>query len=78
MMLEPTRHYRGRPPSVGGYERTAPIGPAGVVVTACLHRGQRNTGSPSGGGVGPPTGCPRGTGRAVWGDGEARSTDEAG
>jgi len=29
-------------------------------------------------GQGWPTGSPRGTGRAAWGGGEARSTDEAG
>jgi hypothetical protein len=38
---------------------------------------RRNTGSPSGDRDGS-TGSSRETGRAVWGDGEAHSTDEAG
>ena len=61
---------------MGRYERTVSISPAGVMATACMHKGiRRNTGSPSGDRL---TGNSRETGRAVWGDGEARSTDEAG
>jgi hypothetical protein len=58
------------------YERTVSIGPAGVMATVCMHKGiRRNTGSPSGDRL---TGNSREAGRAVWGDGEARSTNEAG
>ncbi len=39
---------------------------------------RRNTGSPSGDRGRGSTGNSRETGRAVWGGGEARSTDEAG
>jgi hypothetical protein len=45
---------------------------------ACLHRENgRNTGDPTRW-LREPTGCPRGTGRAAWGVGEAHSTVEAG
>jgi hypothetical protein len=58
------------------YERTVSIGPAGVMATVCMHKGiRRNTGSPSGDRL---TGNSREAGWAVWGDGEARSTNEAG
>ena len=50
---------------------------AGVVATACRKEEiERNTGSPAG--ERDSTGNPRGTGRAGWGGGQARSTDEAG
>ena len=39
---------------------------------------QRNTGNPLGGGSWPPTGLPRGIGRADGGGGWARSTVDAG
>jgi hypothetical protein len=56
---------------MGMHERTVPTGPAGVMATACMHMGiRRNTGSPSGD---RSTGNSRETGRAVWGDGEART-----
>ena len=35
--------YRGRPPSMGEYERTRSIDPAGVVATACRQRGPAAT-----------------------------------
>lgn len=55
------------------------IGPAGVLAMACRQMGtSRNTGSPSGDSQSGSTGNSREPGRAVWGDGEARSTDEAG
>jgi len=38
----------GRPPPMEGYERTASIGPAGGLVTTCMHRKAHGTGSPSG------------------------------
>jgi hypothetical protein len=39
---------------------------------------QRNTGNPRPPGCVTPTGNPRGPGRAAWGGGQARTTDEAG
>ena len=39
--------FRGRPPPLGKRARRAPSGSAGVVATACMHRGERrNTGNP--------------------------------
>jgi hypothetical protein len=34
---------RGRPPLMGGYERTASIGPAGVLTATCMHRSALGT-----------------------------------
>ena len=60
------------------YERISSIGPAGVVATACRHSGPGATReAPAVIAVGS-TGNSRETGRAVWGGGEVRSTDEAG
>ena len=53
-------------------ERTSSIEPAGVMAMASTY------GSPSGDRKLGSTGNSREPGRAVWGDGEARSTDEAG
>src|SRR5262245_26319759 len=56
----------------GSRATCAPRGSAGVVATACRHRETvSNTGNPSGGGTCPPTGDPRGSGRAVWGGGRS-------
>ena len=61
------------------YERNSLISPAGVVATACMKEGiRRNTGSPSGDSQSESTGNSREPGRAVWGGGEVRSTNEAG
>ena len=68
----------GRPTSTERYERISSIGPAGVVATACRHRGPGATReAPAVIAVGS-TGNSREPGRAVWGDGEARTTEEAG
>ena len=46
---EPTRPISWKAEAGGGYERIGPTRPAGVVTTACMHKGtRRNTGSPSG------------------------------
>ena len=64
---------------MGEYERISHISPAGVVATACMKTWtRRNTGSPSGDSQSGSTGNSREPGRAVWGGGEAFSTDEAG
>jgi hypothetical protein len=79
----------GRPPPLGmkgtQLEQAVPRAirtqrATGVMTTACLHMEiQRNTGKPQVvGACDPPTGRPRGTGRAAWGGGEARSNVEAG
>jgi hypothetical protein len=61
------------------YERIYLIGPAGVLAMACMQTGtRRNTGSPSGDPQLGSTGNSREPGRAVWGLGEAHSTDESG
>ena len=60
------------------YERTSSIGPAGVVATACRHRGHDATREAPAVIAEGSTGNSRETGWAVWGGGEARSTDEAG
>ena len=53
--------------------------PAGVLATACRQVGfRRNTGSPSGDSWSGSTGNSREPGRAVWGGGEARNTDDSG
>ena len=60
-------------------ERTSSIGPAGIMAMACRHRRPDATReAPSGGRGHGSTGNSRETGQAVWGGGEARSTDEAG
>ena len=70
---------RGRLPSRGKRAKKAPREFAGVVVRTCWrwrpaatreahHDGRRN----------PPTGSPRGTGWVMRGDGEVRSSEEAG
>ena len=57
----------------------APSDPAGVMATACRHRRSDATReAPAVSAVTRSTGSSRETGRAVWGGGEARSTDEAG
>jgi hypothetical protein len=49
VMQEPTRPFSWKAEAGGGYERIGPTRPAGVVTTACMHKGtRRNTGSPSG------------------------------
>jgi hypothetical protein len=61
------------------YERISFISPAGVLAMACMQTGtRRNTGSPSGDLQLESTGNSREAGRAVWGVGEAHSTEEAG
>ena len=79
MMQVPTS-----PPDLGKadegeeYERSSFLQPAGVVATACKQRGLKATReAPAVIAVGS-TGSSRETGRAVWGGGEACSTDEAG
>ena len=84
VMWEPTRRHNGegrRRWGTGGHTpRSDP--------NQRSHRGsgdgmsaeeiRRNTGSPRRSGRVTPTGRPRGTGRAAWGGGQARSTEEAG
>jgi hypothetical protein len=57
-------------------ERTCLIEPAGVM-TACKHRDQTQHGKPQRD-RGKSTGNSRELGRAGWGGGEVRSTEEAG
>jgi hypothetical protein len=60
-------------------ERTSSIEPAGVMATACTHRRPEATReAPAEIAVGINWQLSRETGRAVWGGGEARTTDEAG
>jgi hypothetical protein len=60
-------------------ERTSSIGPAGVMAMACRHRRPDATReTPAVIAFSGSTGNSRETGRAVWGDGEACSTEEAG
>ena len=69
----------GKAVVTGECERNAVCGSAGVLVTACVEEEDRgNTGSPITWSSARPTGRPRGTGRARWGGGEARSTVEVG
>lgn len=69
---------RGKADVDGEDERTVLIGPAGVLATACRQRGPDATReAPAAIAVGS-TGNSRETGWAVWGGGEARTTDEAG
>jgi hypothetical protein len=64
---------------MGEHERISSISPAGVLATACMKTWtRRNTGSPSGDPQFGSTGNSREAGRAVWGVGEAHSTEEAG
>jgi hypothetical protein len=77
---EPTRQGdgEGRCRGVLGERNTLTHDSTGVMTTACLHTEiARNTGDPKRW-VRDPTGRPRGTGRAVWGVGEAHSTVETG
>ena len=67
------------PGHTGGVATDGPPDPTGVVTTACMKEETRcNTGSPTGRDDLSQTGSPRGSGRAFWGGGEARSTVEAG
>ena len=81
LLQEPTLHFSGEGRSQWErYERMGSIDLAGVVAMACTQRGSEATreaplGDPGGSGS---TGNSREPGRAVWGSGEARSTDEAG
>jgi len=79
-MWEPTRlnDGEGRRPCASASDRRH-RGPTGVMASACM-KGEigRNTGSLSGFRSVRETGTPRGSGRAVWGGGEARSSEEAG
>jgi hypothetical protein len=59
-------------------ERTSFIEPAGVMATACRHRRPEATREAPTVIAVRSTGTSRETGRAVWGGGEARSTEEAG
>jgi hypothetical protein len=69
---------KGRPLTVEKHERTGSTEPAGVRATACRHRRPDATReAPSSGRGHGSTGNSRETGQAVWGGGEARSTDEA-
>ena len=79
-MWEPTRQGdgEGRRRRHRESDTIASGGPTGVMATACLHREIDATREAPGGGGVTPTGRPRGTGRAAWGGGEARSTVEAG
>src|SRR5438552_14835924 len=68
----------GRPlPQVPGERHDPACGPTGVRATACLYGDRTQHGKPQRW-VRDPTGRPRGTGRAAWGGGKVRSTDEAG
>ena len=60
-------------------ERTSSIEPAGVMAMACRQRRPDATReAPAVIAVSGSTGNSRETGRAVWGSGEVRSTEEAG
>ena len=71
--------FRGRPMPLGE-TATAPSGSVGVMASACLEEEiDRNTGSPSGERcVALNQNSGDGPGWAVWGGGQARSSDEAG
>jgi len=78
-MREPTRPTDGEGRRWSSNERQDSTGPAGVVAMACVkEESTGNTGSPNGERSWLSTGTPWGAGRAVWGGGQARSTDEAG
>ena len=60
-------------------ERTSSTQPAGVMAMACRQRRPDATReTPNGDRIKGSTGNSRETGRAVWGGGEARTTEEAG
>ena len=63
---------------VDGERANSPIGPAGVLATACRHRGPDATREAPAVIAWRSTGSSRESGRAVWGGGGARTTDEAG
>jgi hypothetical protein len=63
---------------MGQDERTSSIRPAGVQATACRQRGPEATREAPAVIAVRSTGNSREPGRAVWGGGEARKTDEAG
>jgi hypothetical protein len=69
---------QGRPLMVERDERTSSIEPAGVMAMACTHRRPDATREAPAVIIIRSTGNSRETGRAVWGGGEARSTEEAG
>jgi len=70
---------QGRLTLQGKRAKRAPCDSAGVVAMACMKEGdRRNTGNPIAWSSVRPTGSPRGTGRARWGGGEARRTDDVG
>ena len=72
-----SRLRRFLPPQ--GNERSGkPSRCAGVVATACTQGKRTQHGRPQGVIRDDQPGRPRGTGRAPWGDGEVRSTAEAG
>src|SRR5436309_13928030 len=79
-MRRPTRQpFRGRLTRLGVNERSStPSRCAGVVATACTQRKRAQHGTPQGAASDDQPDGPRGTGRAPWGDGEVRSTAEAG
>src|SRR5207244_1314464 len=60
------------------YERISSIKPAGVMATACRQKGPAATREAPAVIARRSTGTSRELGQAVWGDGEARSTNEAG
>jgi len=70
--------YRGRLVRLGDRAKTTPIRRTGVVAAACTQGKRTKHGKPRGVAGDGQTGRPRGTGRAPWGGGEARNTDEAG
>jgi hypothetical protein len=75
------RRRWGRMETVGIHRPTSDQNPAGHRGNddgMSVHGDQRNTGSPIGEGCSPSTRCPRGTGWAASGYGEAHSTVEAG
>ncbi|HEV3437484.1 MAG TPA: hypothetical protein VG122_08995 [Gemmata sp.] len=79
---DPLRQW-GRPPTLArrspGPRATRPSIPTGVYGDDTQTNGDcRNTGSPKWWEDTLPTGRPRGTGRAIWGGGQVRSTEEAG
>jgi hypothetical protein len=78
-MWEPTRLRYGEGRSFPGeMSDSAREVPPGYWRRHVCKGSASNTGSPAGWWCVPPTGDPRGTGQAVRGGGEARSTEEAG
>jgi hypothetical protein len=82
MMWQPTQQRDGegrRRELIRGSKFSPSRVATGVLATACLPtENRRNTGDPRRWKARLPTGRPRGTGRAVWGVGQAHSTVEAG